>query len=280
MSALIQGTPEWLALRRTKVTSSDAAIIMGMNPWENVLKLYENKLSGKQKPRTAAMDKGIRLEPIARAYYTEKTKRQMEPKVIIKDWAMTSLDGIASDGRVLEIKCPGEKVHMMAKEGKVPDYYYPRIQHHMFLSDSGETDYMSYYEDDYTGEVDVAIFTIERNQEFIDRMIPLEKEFWDCLESKTPPKLFNDRTDERWIILATEYLAATAKIAILETTAEAMKNELIQLAGESGARGAGISISKVERKGLVDYSRIPQLNGIDLEEFRKPSSQYWKIAKV
>ena len=40
-----QGTPEWLALRKTKITATDACVIMGSSRWKTKTQLYREKLS-------------------------------------------------------------------------------------------------------------------------------------------------------------------------------------------------------------------------------------------
>ena len=34
--------------------------------------------------------------------------------------------------------------------------------------------------------------------------------------------------------------------------------------------GCGVEVLKSSRKGAIDYSAIPELRGIDLEQYRKP----------
>lgn len=104
--AFIQGTPEWHQLRKTKITATDACVIMGVSPWKTRLQLYHEKLSNDPpKPPNYAMQRGLDLEPIARDLYIAKTGIYVEPKVIINEWAMCSLDGISSCGfHAVEIK--------------------------------------------------------------------------------------------------------------------------------------------------------------------------------
>lgn len=272
MSALIQGSEEWLALRRTKVTATDAAVIVGMNPWKNIEQLYVEKTTAAVPFRNERMERGNRLEPVARALFCSNTGRNMIPKVVLKDdWAMASLDGIDDLNEILEIKCPGEKVHQMALEGTIPQYYYPQLQHQMFVCDSEKAFYYS-----FDGESGVTV-EVERNQEFIDRMVEKEKAFYECLVNKTPPKLHNERIDIEWIELANTYTCLTRKIKMLQEQADNAKAALLSLAGESEQRGGGISISWVERKGTIDYLSVKELKGVDLEPYRKPNTGYWQV---
>jgi len=41
--------------------------------------------------------------------------------------------------------------------------------------------------------------------------------------------------------------------------------------------GSGIEVLKSLRKGAVDYSRVPELRGVNLESFRKPPVEVIKI---
>lgn len=127
-----QGSPEWLALRKTKITATDASVIMGANPWKTKSQLYQEKLSDDPpKPPNARMQRGVVLEPIARALFCFKTGHHMIPKVIVRGWAMASLDGINDRDEILEIKCPGEKDHSLAMRGQIPEHYFPQLQHQM-----------------------------------------------------------------------------------------------------------------------------------------------------
>ena len=56
-----------------------------------------------------------------------------------------------------------------------------------------------------------------------------------------------------------------------------MRKQLIFLAGESNVKGGGITMCQIQRKGNVDYSLIEELKGIDLDQYRKPSSFGWRI---
>ncbi len=272
-----QGSPEWHSLRKTKITATDAAVIMGVSPWKSKTKLYQDKKSD-DAPNFVSekMQRGIDLEPIARDLFIIQSNIEVEPKVIVKDWAMASLDGMSEDGKhIVEIKCPGEKDHQSALSGKVPDYYYPQLQHQMFVCDVDE---MYYYSFD---GADGVILTVKRDNEFIEKMIIEEKKFYDCLMTDTPPEPdendYVERTDLPWEKCALNWLLVTSQIKELEKIEEDLRKQLISLSGESNSRGAGISLCQVQRKGNVDYSKIPELKGVDLELYRKSAITTWRI---
>ncbi len=161
--SLIQGSDEWLELRKIKITATDASIIMGVNPWKTPLQLYKEKTSDISNTYTnERMQRGLDLEVEARELFIIQTGIEVQPKVIVKDWLMASLDGMSECGNyVVEIKCPGEKDHALALKGKVPDHYYPQLQHQMYVCDVNEMYYFSY------DGLDGVIVNVQRDDNYM-----------------------------------------------------------------------------------------------------------------
>jgi len=274
---LKQGSHEWHALRKTKITATDAPIIMGVSHWKTKIQLYHEKMSSTQLHYiNERMQRGIDLEPIARDLFILQTGIQVEPKVVVKDWAMASLDGISNLGTcVVEIKCPGEKDHAIALSGKVPDHYYPQLQHQMYVCDVFKIFYFSF------DGVDGVVVEVERDDEYIEKMIEEEFKFYQCLINKTPPEPSEDdyiqREDELWQECASDWLSVSSQIKTLEKEEEQLRKQLIFLSGQHNTKGSGISLCQVNRKGNVDYAKIPELKGVDLEKYRKGSISTWRI---
>jgi len=274
---LEQGSAEWHALRKTKITATDASAIMGVNPWKTRLQLYNEKLSDDAPmPPNGRMQRGIDLEPIARSLFNLKTGWKMRPAVIVKDFMMASLDGRDdSIGCIVEIKCPGDKDHQIALQGRVPEHYYPQLQHQIYVAGTQIAFYFSF------DGIDGVIVRVNRDDEYIDRMIEEEKKFYECLINKTPPEDLGDgytvRDDDLWEQCAGKWKAVNARLKELEKMEEDLRNQLVFLSGESNTKGGGISICQIARKGSVDYSKVPQLKGLNLEAYRKPTTSSWRI---
>ena len=94
------------------------------------------------------MQRGKRLEPLARLAYVNHTGIDVEPVCVQSrehPWMRASLDGLSADGRhVVEIKCPGEKDHRLAASGCVPEKYYAQLQHILAVTGLGEIYYWSF----------------------------------------------------------------------------------------------------------------------------------------
>lgn len=275
----IQGSQEWLNLRKTKITATDACVIMGSSHWKTKIQLYNEKISfSNSEFCNSAMKRGSILEPIARDLYCLKKGIDVHPKVIIKDWAMASVDGISECGKYLvEIKCPGDKDHQTAIQGKVPTHYYAQLQHQMYVCNLDKMDYFSF------DGMDGIIIEVVRDTCYIEKMLDKEWEFYQCLENLTPPEPLEDdyieKTDELWEQCCNKWKSISNKIKELEQEESELRKQLIFLSGESNAKGCGISLCQVTRKGNVDYGKIPELKNIDLEKYRKSSSTSWRITQ-
>lgn len=274
---LEQGTQEWLDFRKTKITATDSAIIVGASHWKTRIQLYNEKIDLNVKPLyiNDRMQRGLDLEPIARDLFCVRTGHDMQPRVIVKEWAMASLDGINERNEILEIKCPGEKDHSIALSGKVPDHYYPQLQHQMYVCDSQKAFYFSF------DGMDGVIVEVFRDDEYIEKMIIEEKKFYDCLINKTPPEPsegdYIERNDQLWQQCASKWRSITSSIKELEKEEEELRKQLVFLSGESNTKGGGISLCQIQRKGNVQYDKIPELKGLDLEIYRKPAINSWRI---
>lgn len=273
----IQGTPEWLELRKTKITATDAPIILGKSHWKTKIQLYHEKLNPIEELFIGPfMQRGLDLEPMARALFTIKTGIVVLPKVIVHDWAMASLDGFNEEKRIaVEIKCPGKKDHDIALSGKIPDHYYPQLQHQMWVCGIEKIFYFSF------DGLDGVIIEVKRDEEFISKMIEEEYRFYLCLLNKTQPEPaendYVEREDAFWQECALKWKNINAEIKKLEHELEEVKNQLIFLSDKTNTKGAGLSLCYVSRKGNIDYTAIPELKTIDLEKYRKPTTSSWRI---
>lgn len=272
-----QGCPEWHSLRKTKITATDAAVIVGASHWKTRIQLYHEKLSNDPPlPPNERMQRGIDLEPIARDLFTLKTGLIITPAVLVKDWTMASLDGMNDRlGRIVEIKCPGEKDHSTAVKGQVPDHYYPQLQHQIYVAGVQMAYYFSF------DGIDGVIVEVKRDDKYIEKMLIEERKFYDCLINRTPPEPFEgdyiEREDSLWEECATRWKKVTNSIKDLEKEEEELRKQLVFLSGESNTKGAGISLCQIQRRGTVDYAKIPALKGIDLEPYRKGAINSWRI---
>ncbi len=283
MHAYQQNTEEWLEMRKGKIGASDAGVIMEVSPWSTPYALWEEKVGIRpSKPSTRNMERGNALEESAREAFMAMTNIVVFDQVVFHpqyEWMMASLDGIDIEGKhIVEIKCPGPEDHGLAVNGFVPKKYYPQLQHQMEVTGLDNAYYFS-----YDGKQGVIV-NVERDQEYIDQLIKKEAEFYECMQSLEPPKLterdYVERTDELWVNTAEAWLKIQNELEDLKALEEDLRETLVHLSGKTNSTGCGIKISRVLRKGNIDYKRIPELQGVDVELYRKPTTECWRISQT
>lgn len=271
-----QRTPEWHAMRRNKIGASDAPVIMKKSPWKTPYQLWQEKLELVDGQTTnSAMQRGNDLEPVAKQALEAKLGMPLGPQIRLataRSWMMASLDAVSFDERtVAEIKCPGKADHETALAGHVPEKYYPQLQHQIEVCG---VDMMYYFS--YTG-VDDVLLEVPRDDKYIAQLLIEEEKFYECMMNFDPPELMTGdytwQDGAKWAKLVEEL----NEIKKLKKREEEIKEELIAIAEGKNARGAGITLTKCLRKGCIEYKKIPELANIDLEQYRKKASEFWRI---
>lgn len=272
-----QNTPEWHAMRKDRIGSSDAPVVMQVSPYKTPYQLWQEKLQlDAPTHQTSAMKRGLDLEPRARAVLEKELGMPLFPNTKLHNrisWLMASLDAMSFDERTIaEIKCPGKDDHAMAKAGKVPEKYFPQLQHQIEVC---EVDMAYYFSFDGQKGVVIKVF---RDEKYIKQLLEAEEKFFECMKNFEAPPLtdrdYEVRTEPEW-----EHLAKRLQfIQSLEDEKEEIRKQLIAMCNGQSSMGAGIKVSKCMRKGNVDYAKVPELKGLNLEPYRKKSTEYWRIA--
>jgi putative phage-type endonuclease len=183
-----QNTPFWLEWRRSKIGASDAPIIMQISPWTTPLQLWEQKLGlVEQKAMNFAMKRGHDLEDQARREFEKMTGLIVFPEVVQHpkiDYMVASFDGIDLFGKnIVEIKCPGKKDYQCALDGKIPEKYYPQLQHQIEVSGLEKSYYFSF------NGLEGKVLEIYRDDKYIEELLRKESEFWDCVQNFREPRI-------------------------------------------------------------------------------------------
>jgi len=188
-----QQSTEWHKWRRNGIGASESAVVAGLSPYKTAYQLWEEK-TGRAADNTEmhwGIKRGLELEPKARALFELEFGLDMEP--ICREhptfpWLRASLDGWNEEERaVLEIKCPGKKVHQEAITGIIPEHYLYQLAHQCVVMDAKKVYYYS-----YDGESGVCI---EKDAiEFKSLMAKVLKngdKFWKNVTSDYPPAFDN-----------------------------------------------------------------------------------------
>lgn len=275
-----QNTESWINWRHGKIGASDCAAILGVSPWCTPLQLWERKLGiAPEQSENYAMKRGKELEQQARWVFEESKGMQFPPAIVQHekhDWLISSLDGLSYCGKyALEIKVPGREDHELTLKGIVPPKYIPQLQTQIEVTGLDMIYYFS-----YDGKENACI-EVHRDQPYIDKMMVELKKFHKCMTTCTPPELsecdYNIRMDKEWANATLKWRLFKDQLVFMETSEREAREELIRLSHSRNSKGYGVKVQKITRVGCVQYCDIPALQGIDLEQYRKPASESWRI---
>lgn len=194
----------WLEDRRTGIGGSDAATIMGVNPWSSPYALYLDKvgltpLDGEQSERMAW---GNRLEPIVRSHYAEVTGRQVAPGVQMMrsaerphlfantDGMIAPCEGHATAG-VFEAKTTSAYNREEWRD-EIPLYYQVQVQSYLYVL---EAEWGSYGV--LIGGQEFVWVDVARNDRFIRAYVRKADEFWKRVEDGDPPAMEGHESERR-----------------------------------------------------------------------------------
>jgi putative phage-type endonuclease len=268
---LTQGTPEWLAYRLAKRNASESAAVMGLSPWTTPYLLWLMKTRRLVQSANQPMLRGIELEPAARAAYEQRTGLVMQPLVLQDGDYSASLDGQTLDGNlILEIKCPmrGSESSLWQEvaNGHVPEHYAIQVQHQLMVSDA---DMAHLYVFDGRNGI---LHQIERDETCMERIKAAWDVFQPYLDGDCPPPLSEAdtvlRTDTQWIDAAKVFSDAKRAADEHAERLELARKALIALAQHPKESGAGVSVTRFWKVGNVDYKRVPELSGVNLDDYR------------
>lgn len=268
---LVQGSPEWHAHRAGHRNASETPAVLGVSPWVTPYQLWLQRTGRAQPEVNRAMLHGTQLEPVAREAYEALTGHVMQPLVLVEGEYSASLDGITLDGGlILEIKCPAKgrdsDLWKQASEGKTPEHYRWQIEAQLMVSGASLAHL-------YVFDGSEGILLEQRPQKTDWPMIQNGWErFMRHIARDLPPPMTDQdtrvRTDDEWNAAAGAYLALKAQAEAASAQLEEAKARIVGLASHTSEKGAGLQVTRYWKAGNVDYKRVPQLAGVDVEKYR------------
>ena len=282
---LKQNTPEWLKWRESHIGGSDAVIIMGESPYQTPVKLWKQKMGIEPSNYVSpAMVHGAKTEFEARAVF-EGIMGKLFPSVCAESstvpYMSASFDGLSEDGEIVEIKCPHspDRFFEMRLKNEIPSEYYGQLQHQMFVAEAPYVYLFIYFGGDH------ILHKVERDEEYIMKMLEVEREFWRCLEEGEMPDMkagdYFENVSEEWKSKALELNEIMNQKKKLDEIEKRLKKELIELSENRPSKGYGVTIYLQTRKGTLDMSKLEKdmkEEGFDLESYRKKPTSSWCVS--
>jgi antirestriction protein ArdC len=85
------------------------------------------------------------------------------------------------------------------------------------------------------------------------------------------------RDDPEWLDAAAAYLELRTASEGLSTKLDEAKARLVGLASHAKEQGGGLSVTRMWKRGNVDYKGVPELKGVDLEQYRGAAREETRI---
>jgi len=300
---LEQGTQEWLQWRKTGVTASEIAAILGLSPYKTVWQVWAEK-TGLVEPEDLSANphvkNGVRLEDVARQFFEQQHDDVLLPVCVESEehpFLKASLDGLAMDNIPVELKVPSEPTwNQILANGRGSNafkLYYPQVQHQLAVT-GAEKAWLVFYRDDELQE-----FVIQRDEAMIGEIIQKADTFWESvIDGKEPAKdperdFFHpkDGQIQEWETAATGWLECSTELKSLEKRVKELKSIQDQhlsvmkslMGNFMHAEAAGLKVTRFGVRGTVDYEKLLLDKGISLEEvepYRKPGSERCKVTPI
>lgn len=275
---------QWLAMRRTGISGTDIAAILGQSPWAKPIDVFLDKTGAAETKETSiAMRAGNALEPMIADYYAETTSMQLiQPGFLRRadlPWMVANPDRIATIphgignhaldwGHVLEIKTARFRGTEWGEPGSddIPTQYLLQVSWYLAIADLEFSDVSVYFK----GSDKIEQYRVHRDSALEAIMTDAADMFWHChiLENVPPPVDGSERCAE-WISRRHPRNVEPLRVASLEEIAVGKR------LGAAIAAAKNAEAELEECKNLLKQA-IGDAEGIDLGELGKIT---WKNTK-
>lgn len=182
---IVQGTPEWLALRLGRATGSnfDACLAQGKGNAEAATRAqYRVRLAIERETgvvaetafKSAAMQHGTEHEPFARMAYEAATGNIVqEVSFVPHDTLMAGVspDGLVNHDGLVEFKCPTPAVHWdyLHLNSQPPAAYKAQVYGQMWITGRRWCDFVS-YNPAFPDPLQLHIVRVHRDENYINEL--------------------------------------------------------------------------------------------------------------
>lgn len=293
-----QRTQEWFEQRKSRITGSRVGAILGLSPWQkpaDVMRAMVREYHGAETEFTGnpATDHGNNNEQRAMLAFMRESGLEVEQCGFFAYGELmgASPDGLTSDGGVLELKVPfGLRNEQAAQFKPLADQPHYACQVQMEILAAGRTHaYFAQYvapkgdplSHDYVPE-QISIERVEADPEWIDRNLPAISAFYALYveelnnpEHLEPLRVVIETPEAGMLLVELDDIRKRNKAD--EAREKELLAELVKMAGEKDAMINGRPLTRVDRVGNVQYAKIPELAGVDLEKYRGKGSTFWRF---
>ena len=215
VSTLNLDKESWLRYRKNGIGGSDAGAVCGLNPYRTAIQVYYDKTSEEiEETDNEAMRQGRELEEyVARRFCEASGKKVRRANAMFYDeknpFMLADVDRmIVGENTGLECKTASPYMAEQWKDGSIPVSYQIQCYHYMAVC---RTD--AWYIAVLIYGREFKYYRIERDDEVIENLIRIEKEFWN---GNVIPRVMPDPDGSK-----------TADLAIAERFKDAQRNTIL-----------------------------------------------------
>lgn len=267
---LIQGSEEWLKWRFTGIGTSEAPVVEGISPYKAPRQLYIEKRTKKaiEEPGKAFIfEQGHKVEKMIRAEAEKRLNCTFKPMCVQHDrypHLLGSLDGLDARLGLLEAKNVDKEVIKAAEAGVIPDHHYSQMQHAFNVSG---VDVGQWYGYNVALKKGVAVL-VKSNVEYMKQLEEKEHRFWNDVKVGKIPALsaaeYFEPEDEALLMKLKDAMEFAENA---EAAFKSLKELVINTYNHPKIAGAGLKMFKVERKGSLSLTNVPEI-GEAVEKLR------------
>ncbi|MES9751303.1 lambda-exonuclease family protein [Bacillus wiedmannii] len=182
---------QWLQARTQGIGGSDVSAIAGLNKWKSVVQVFFEKTQAIEKEdiQSESAYFGNVLEEVVAKEFSKRTDLKVQRRNAILQhpeypWMLANVDRLIVGERVgLECKTASEYLKKEWEDEEVPSAYLLQCQHYMAV-----TGYEAWWIAVLIGGNKFVHKKIERDEELIQYLIDIEKDFWlNNVEQNEPP---------------------------------------------------------------------------------------------
>ena len=180
---------KWLQERKKGIGGSDAAAVLGLNPYVSPYALWAEKTNRlPEKDDNEAMRQGRDLEQyVAERFMEASGKKVRRKKAMMRNltypFAHANIDRwVVGENAGLECKTTSILNLKKFKNGEYPETYYCQCVHYMAVTGADK-----WYLAVLILNQGFQYFVIERDEEEIAALMQAEQEFWHYVETDSPP---------------------------------------------------------------------------------------------
>lgn len=182
---------EWKLARKHGIGGSDAAAIAGLNRFKSPLAVYLDKIGEIDNDTDSeyAYWGNVLKDIVAKEFEKRTGKRIHKVNTILVHseygFMIANVDAmIDGEDAVLECKTTAAWNAKEWKDDEIPQEYIIQVQHYMAVTNTSHA-YLAVL----IGGNKFMIKDIARDDELIQNLIKIEKEFWNLVKTKTPPQI-------------------------------------------------------------------------------------------